>query len=56
MEVGSVASSAGVQVQMLKKAQESQIQLAEKLIATSVEMQIDSEKMEIAGEIIDVYA
>ncbi len=62
MSVGGVGGGNGggqmmaVMMQMLMKGMEQQADMAEKLIAVSLENSISADKMNIAQNIIDVYA
>lgn len=56
MQAASGGAPVTLLVQVLRQAMEMQTDLAEKLIATEVETQVESERLEIAGQIVDVYA
>jgi hypothetical protein len=53
--VGSAPSGAWL-IQVLQSAQQAQVEMAEKLIATELQAEVQAADMEIAGQIIDHYA
>ncbi len=62
MSVGGVGGGSGggqmmgVMLELLQKGMEQQTEMAEKLIAVSLENSISADKMNLAQNIIDVYA
>ncbi|MFW5856938.1 MAG: hypothetical protein ACOCX4_03590 [Planctomycetota bacterium] len=54
--VGPASMQAGMILQVLQAAQQMQTEMMEQIIAVEAQQQIDAQRMEIAGQIVDVYA
>jgi len=50
------AAQTAALMQVLKTAQEMPAEMIQKLLAVNVENMVDAQSMELAGQIIDVYA
>jgi hypothetical protein len=59
MSIGALSAAnqqMGLILQLLQATQTAQVEMAEKVIATDAAQQMDVQRMEIAGQIIDTYA